>query len=120
MAPGRKTGGRKKGTPNRVTAEARSIFAQVLEKTAPEMQRWFSECGDGIEIEKTTIAPDGTPVTVLGRMNADPGKALDLMIKLAEYHFPKLQRMEKGIADATDEELLQEVQRRKAEAEKAE
>ena len=95
-----------------MTAEARTIFAQVLEKKAPDMERWFNECGDGIEIEKTL--PDGSIIN--GRTNADPGRALDLILKLAEYHFPKLQRLEKGISDATDDELLQEIQRRKAEA----
>lgn len=106
--------GRVKGTPNKVTAKTREIFTKVLAMTAEDMERWFKECGDGIEIEKTM--PDGTIVT--GRLNADPGKALEVMLKLAEFSFPKLARIEKSLSELSDQELLQEVRRRRMEAER--
>ena len=115
MAKGRKTGGRVKGQPNKVTGEAKAIFLALLNKMAPEAEAWLRECAQGIEIEKTL--ENGT--TVIGRFDADPGKAVDLLLKMSEFYFPKIARTEKGIADASDEELLAEVRRRRAEAEKA-
>jgi len=109
-AGGKRPGaGRKKGIPNKVTAEARAIFKALLEKKAPEIEQMIEDTWRGIEIEKQM--PNGE--TVVGRLNADPGKAAALMLQLAEFSIPKLQRTEKTIADATDEELLAEIRRRK-------
>jgi len=107
--------GRKAGTPNRVTAKTREIFTQVLGKTAQDMEAWLRECAQGIEIEKQDPT---TGMVVTGRFNADPGKAVELILKLAEFSFPKLARIERTIADATDQELLQEVRRRRMEADR--
>jgi hypothetical protein len=115
MAKGRKTGGRPKGVPNKVTSEAKAIFGALLNKLAPEAEAWLRECAQGIEIVKTL--ENGT--TVVGRFDADPGKAVDLLLKMSEFYFPKLARTEKTITDATDEELLAEV-RRRSEASKVE
>ena len=110
MALGRKTGGRVKGVSrNKATQDARLIFKAILEKKAPEVEAWLVECAQGIEIEKTL--PDGT--TVVGRLNADPGKAIDLMLKMSEFYFPKLARSETTMKDATDEQLLAEMRRRR-------
>lgn len=95
MAPGRKTGGRKKGTPNKVTQEARLVFASLLDKKGPELEAMIDETRYGIEIEKQM--PDGQ--TVVGRLNADPGKAADLVLKMAEFCIPKLARSEVSGAD---------------------
>ena len=90
--------GRPRGTPNKATAEARVLVNRLLDKKLPELEAMIDETRYGIEIEKTTTAtgPDGKPVaaTVLGRLNADPGKAADLMLKLAEFCLPKLRSSE--------------------------
>jgi hypothetical protein len=104
-------GGRAKGKPNKVTTEARVIFQALLNKMAPEAEAWLRECAQGIEIEKTL--ENGT--TVVGRFDADPGKAVDLLLKMSEFYFPKLARTEKTIIDATDEEILAEIRRRRDE-----
>lgn len=96
MAKGFKTGGRKPGTPNKVTAEVRETLRVVSEKLAPDLEQWFRD-----------VAAD------------DKAKAIDLYLKAIEYTTPKLSRIERTIIDSTDEELLAEVARRKAEAEKA-
>jgi len=83
-------GGRKKGTPNRVTRELREILRAVADKKAPELEAMIDETRYGIEIEKTL--PDGRVVT--GRLNADPGKAAELLLKLFEFGTPKLARSE--------------------------
>jgi hypothetical protein len=63
--------GRPKGVPNKSTAIVREAIANLLERNAPNMDKWLKQ-----------VAAD------------DPYKALDLMNKLSEYHIPKLARTE--------------------------
>lgn len=63
--------GRPKGSPNRATAEVRAAIAELMQKTAPKMGEWLER-----------VAVD------------DPAKAMDLALKAAEYHIPKLSRAE--------------------------
>ncbi len=88
--PGERRGGRKKGTPNRVTMFTRETFQKLIEGNVPHLQAMLDEVRYGIEIEKQM--PDGQ--TVVGRLNADPKGALDVLIKLAEFCIPKLGRTE--------------------------
>ena len=68
--------GRPKGAVNKSTAIVREAIANLLERNAPNMDKWLNE-----------VAQD------------DPYKALDLMNKLSEYHIPKLARTEVTGAD---------------------
>lgn len=78
--PGKpKTGGRQKGTPNKVTAEFRDTVRKLLEDNADNVGRWLALVAEG----------DGTDSG-----KPDPAKALDLMAKLAEFAAPKLNRTE--------------------------
>ncbi len=113
--PGERRGGRKKGTPNKVTAELRQMLKSFCDEAVPKLPEMLEDAWRGIEIEKQM--PDGT--TVVGRFNADPAKAASLVLSAAEYCLPKLQRIEKSLDQYGDEELLAEVRRRAAEAEKA-
>lgn len=63
--------GRPKGAPNKSTAIVREAIANLLERNAPQMDKWLNQ-----------VAQE------------DPYKALDLMNKMAEYHIPKLARTE--------------------------
>ena len=90
MAPGRKTGGRKKGTPNKQTAEMRALIARALESKLRELPAILDETRYGIEIEKTL--EDGKTVT--GRLNADPKGAGDLIAKFARFCVPELGKNE--------------------------
>jgi hypothetical protein len=105
--------GRKKGTPNKVTRDARAAFTAVYEKRLEDLDRWLTETGDGFEA--VHFLRDGTAIPYNKK---NPGLAADILTRMAEHFVPKLQRVEKTIADASDEELLQEIRRRKAEAEK--
>lgn len=113
MAPGHKTGGRKKGTPNKVPSDIRNAFKAIYEGRLVDLDRWILETGNGYEAEH--VGADGLVTTYTEK---NPGKAADILTRMAEHFVPKLQRIEKTIADSTDEELLAEVQRRKAEAAK--
>jgi len=74
-----KTGGRKKGVPNKVNAEFRETVRQLLEDNSKNVGRWLTLVAEG----------DGTDAC-----KPDPGKALDLLAKLAEFAAPKLSRTE--------------------------
>lgn len=71
MAKGRKTGGRTKGTPNRITSAHREAWQATFENLKPDLEGWIREAA-----------------------RRDPGRAADLVIKLAEFHTPKLGRQE--------------------------
>lgn len=72
-------GGRTPGVPNRVTQEFRETVRQLLDDNRDNVGRWLTLVAEG----------DGTD-----RGRPDPGKALDLMAKLAEFAAPKLGRIE--------------------------
>jgi len=67
----RKTGGRSKGTPNKVTADVREAVARIAEANVEKLQTWLDAVAE-----------------------KDPARALDLFVRLLEYHVPKLARTE--------------------------
>ena len=71
MAAGRKTGGRKKGTPNKSTEAVREAIAKFANGNIERLEGWLED-----------IAAD------------DPVKAADLFLKVLEYYIPKLSRSE--------------------------
>lgn len=77
MAKGYKTGGRAPGTPNKATTEFRQTVTALLEKNAANVDLWLQQVANG-----------------QGDVKPDPGKALDLLAKLAEFGAPKLSRAE--------------------------
>ena len=76
-----KTGGRQKGTPNKMTLEIREAYKNLIESNIDNMEVWIK-----------TIAKN------------NPEKAMDLLLKLSEYVVPKLNRTE--IKDLTNIETL--------------
>ena len=84
MAKGVKTGGRRPGSLNKATVEFRQTVQKVLEENAANVGKWLTMVAEGVP----ATTPDGKGV------EPDPGKALDLMAKLAEYAAPKLARTE--------------------------
>ena len=72
-----KTGGRVKGTPNKVNREFRETVRKLLDDNAENVGTWITQVAEGH-----------------GENKADPAKALDLMAKLAEFAAPKLGRVE--------------------------
>lgn len=84
--------GRPKGSPNRATKAFRDTVQRLLEDNAENVSRWLQIVAEG----------DGDQV------KPDPGKALDLMSKLAEYATPKLNRTE--LAGDADNPIRQEIE----------
>jgi len=66
-----KTGGRLKGTPNKVTAQVREAIAHFAEANVGKLQTWLDAVAE-----------------------KDPAKAADLFVRVLEYHVPKLARTE--------------------------
>lgn len=69
MALGRKTGGRKPGTPNKATADVRAAIATFAESNVEDFSEWV-------------------------RAIDDPAKRCDIFLRAIEYHIPKLARTE--------------------------
>lgn len=72
MAKGKKTGGRKAGTPNRATTNAREAFARLVDGNVDRVQGWLDD---------------------VARLDG-PKAALDIFLKMTEFHVPKLARSE--------------------------
>jgi hypothetical protein len=68
---GKKTGGRTRGTPNRMTRDARETFRLVFEALAPELEDWIRTAA-----------------------SRSPAKAAELLLRLAEHFVPRLARNE--------------------------
>lgn len=100
MAKGNKTGGRQPGSLNKATIEFRQTVQKVLEENASNVGKWLSMVAEGVP-----AGPDGKGV------EPDPGKALDLMAKLAEYAAPKLARTELTGKDGGPIETVSKEQR---------
>jgi hypothetical protein len=64
-----KTGGRKKGTRNRATADWRAAIALIAERNIAELEQWLDQVAD-----------------------ENPARACDVLLKLVEYAVPKLRR----------------------------
>ena len=76
--------GRPKGVPNKSTEAVRTAIALLLERNSEKMDEWLQLVAYGD--------------SELG-VKPDPGKALDILQKMAEYHIPKLARTEVTGAD---------------------
>lgn len=81
--------GRPKGVPNKVTREFRETVTRLLEDNSENVGRWLTLVAEG----DGTDSPKGAP---------DPGRALDLLAKLAEFAAPKLSRAEVTGKDGGD------------------
>jgi hypothetical protein len=84
MAKGRKTGGRKAGTPNKATNDVRSAIAILAQNNIEKVQGWLER---------------GARKNPLG--------AAKVFAAMLEYHVPKLQRTELTGKDGAELKLVQ-------------
>lgn len=85
--------GRPKGAKNRVTRDVRAAIAELLQANVHKVPTWLDAVA-----------------------KKNPARALELLIRLLEYHIPKLARSEmqlgveerpKDVYELTDEELIE-------------
>jgi hypothetical protein len=118
MAKGKKTGGgNRKGKPNRATADVRKAIATVLETNAANFSKWLERVAEGekeFEAEKDEEGNDvidpstGDPKGEWSWLRRpEPGTALKLAMDMAEYHIPKLARMEHTDGDGKPLPMVQ-------------
>jgi len=79
---GNQLAGSRKGIPNKTTQEIRNAFQLLLENNLDNMKVWLSDVA-----------------------SEDPERALEIMLKMAEYIVPKLSRTEVK-ADITDKSIV--------------
>ena len=85
--------GRQKGQANRVTKEFKAIVQDLIDENQDNVKVWLERVANGVPGEYQTNE-DGLRETIRYPVVADPGKAVDLISKLAEYVAPKLTRTE--------------------------
>lgn len=71
MAQGKKTGGRRPGSPNKATLDARKAIADFVDGNAHRLVGWLDEVA-----------------------KQNPAKAFEMFQSVVEYHVPKLARTE--------------------------
>lgn len=69
MPKGAKFGGRKKGTPNKATADVRAFIALIAKRNISKVEQWLNQV-------------------------EDPAKRVGLFLDMLEYYIPKLARTE--------------------------
>jgi len=70
-------GGRQKGTPNKITNEAREAIAMFVDNNAHRLEGWLEQVAE-----------------------KNPEKAFQLFQSVIEYHIPKLARTEQTLTGA--------------------
>jgi hypothetical protein len=81
FAKGNQLAGSRKGVPNKATHEIRQAFEMLMTDNLDNMKIWLSDVA-----------------------SEDPERALNIMIKMAEFIVPKLQRTEVK-AEVTDKSV---------------
>jgi hypothetical protein len=84
--------GRKRGVPNKATADARAAIALFVNRNAHRLQGWLDAIADGVEgpVEKDEEGNETKTYVI----EPDPQKAFELFQSIIEYHVPKLARSE--------------------------
>lgn len=80
----------------KIQAEVKLMIKQMLDGLMPDLEGYIRQTAE-----------------------TDPGKAAELLIRLAEFEVPKLGRMDVKVAQISDHELLLELERRERELLKA-
>jgi hypothetical protein len=86
---GNPAAGRAKGTPNKVTADARRAIAMFVDGNAHRLTGWLDDVANGIPKPEVEGEAKGEYFVV-----PNPAKAFEMFQSVVEYHVPKLQRTE--------------------------
>lgn len=85
---GKKTGGRKPGTPNKVTADARKAIAEFVDGNANRLQAWLDSVANGVP----KIDAKGAAIPGEWIVEPNPERAFNMFQSVIEYHVPKQAR----------------------------
>lgn len=91
---GKKFGGRKKGTSNKTTKEIKEVFKTIIDNNLNNIDEWIKKIADD-----------------------NPEKAINTILKFAEYVLPKLNKTEyietkdDEYENLTDDELEEEMKK---------
>lgn len=80
--------GRRKGTPNKATADSRAAIALFVDRNTPRLQKWLDKIANGVKREQRKA---NEPEYVV---DPNPVKAFELVQSMLEFHVPKMQRTE--------------------------
>lgn len=87
--------GRRKGVPNKATSETRKFFADFLEKNRADMQHDLEAVRTGHVVHDEATNKEGVTIkTARVVRQPDPARAIELLLSVAEFCLPKLQRVE--------------------------
>lgn len=84
--------GRRKGSLNKATADARAAIAMFVNNNAHRLQGWLDKIADGVPGPVERDEEGNETETYL--IEPDPQKAFELFQSVIEYHVPKLARTE--------------------------
>jgi hypothetical protein len=87
--PGKRVGGRAKGTPNKVTVEFRDTVRKLLEDNRENIAKWVEQVAKGIPDKL-----DAKGRVIQAGRSADPAGALAKLGYLADFAAPRLSRQE--------------------------
>jgi hypothetical protein len=107
MALGHKTGGRRAGTPNKVTKDARETIGRILDTNIHRLSEWLESVAYGVKESK--FSDDGIEYEYYV-VKPNPSKAFDMLQSLLEFHVPKLTRIqvsENTSSESRDENNLE-------------
>lgn len=87
----KRSGGRKPGSKNKLGTDVREAFVKLMQLNTENMTGWLQHVAQG----QTGRWKDSKGVLHTHYLvKPDPARAMDIMMAMAEYHIPKLSRVE--------------------------
>lgn len=85
--------GRPPGAINKAKREMQEIARMIVDKNAENIERWLSEVANGKPSQIVAAQPEfGIAGGIIPGLDPDPAKAIDLLVKIAEFGAPKATR----------------------------
>jgi hypothetical protein len=90
----KRRGGRAPGQPNHITREMRDIAKNLVEENADNLREWLATVANGRASMIVAPQPElGISGGVIPAIDPDPARAIELLVKIAEFAAPKATRV---------------------------